>query len=163
VAYYRGDYYRGDYYRGDLGGFFKKAGGALIGAAKGFATGGLVGSFQGALGALTKKQATQVMTLPSVSTAGVGGAIGKVVGTAIKLIPSVAGGVAIEKAIDFFGQRGGNGQKRRTMNHLNPRALARATRRVEGFVKKARKAVSPLGYTVVRRGSSRCAPRRKKC
>lgn len=160
MPYYRGDYYRGDYYRGDLGGFFKKAAGVIGGAVKGFVTGGPMGAVSGAVQSLTKKQGVAIASSPlPMPTPFVGPAIR----VASKILPKVATGVgAIEIAQGiggFFGPNGG--RRRRTMNHLNPKALARATRRVEGFVKKARKAVSPLGYTVVRRGSARCAPKRK--
>lgn len=43
-------------------------------------------------------------------------------------------------------------KKRRRMNVANPKALRRAIRRSKGFLKLARKAVGPLGYSVQRRG-----------
>lgn len=167
MGYYRGDYYRGDYYRGDLGGFFKKAAGVVTGAVKGFITGGPVGALAGAGGALVKKlpaAQSNASLVPAIGTMGVGGVIGTAVRVGSKVIPPLLAG---KEVIDMFGVKlpfGRNGKKRRTMNHLNPRALARSTRRIEGFVKKARKIASPLGYTLQRRSSSRCAPRaRRKC
>lgn len=161
MPYYRGDYYRGDYYRGDyarggIGSFFKKAGKAVGGAVTGFITGGPLGAAKGAIGALAgSSRSTVAVATPTQAFVGPAIRIGAKV-----LPPLLAGKEVFDVARGFFGG-GGAGGRRRTMNHLNPRALARATRRVEGFVKKARKAVSPLGYTVVRRGSSRCAPKRR--
>lgn len=157
---YRGDYYRGDYYRGDLGGFLKKAGKAIGGVAR-TVVGNLVpggGIVNTVLDSLTRGRGPSNAAMVTQS-----GVIGTAVRIGSKVLPTVLAGKEmydIGKGFGLFGG-GGNG-KRRTMNHLNPKALSRATRRVEGFVKKARKAVSPLGYTVVRRGSGRCAPK-KKC
>jgi hypothetical protein len=161
MPYYRGDYYRGDYYRGDN--FFKKIGKGITGAIGGFISGGPVGAIKGALGGIIGKPATSTgmaitPTMP-ISQAGIVSTIGTAVRVGAKILPPLlAGKEVLDLTGGLFGGRNG---KRRTMNHLNPKALARATRRVEGFVKKARKAVSPLGYTVVRRGSARCAPRRR--
>ena len=160
MAYYRGDYYRGDYYRGDLGGFLRKAGRVVSGGVGGFITGGPVGAIKGAIGGLRSSPTNAAIVSNGVGMMGIGGAIGTAIKIGARALPAIGTGIAVEKAFGLFG--GGNG-KRRTMNHLNPKALARATRRVEGFVKKARKAVSPLGYTVVRRGSGRCAPKPRKC
>jgi len=160
VSYYRGDYYRGDYYRGDIGSFFKKAARAVGGAVAGFVTGGPVGAVTGALGSLGRaggSSATAPITYPAATQPFVGPAIR--IGS--KIIPPLLAGKEAVDLIKGLNPFGGSNGKRRTMNHLNPKALSRATRRVEGFVKKARKAVSPLGYTVVRRGGGRCAPKRK--
>lgn len=161
MGYYRGDYYRGDYYRGDLKSFFKKVGGAITGAVGGFLTGGPVGAITGAIGGLSSpsRPMPQVPAAPVITQAGI--PLGPIVKVGSKILTGVGAVEAVQSLGGLIGG-GGNG-KRRTMNHLNPKALSRATRRVEGFVKKARKAVSPLGYTVVRRGSARCAPKRKKC
>ncbi len=160
MPYYRGDYYRGDYYRGDLKSFFKKTVGVIGGAVGGFLTGGPLGAAKSVATAILGGNNRPVMATPTtVATQS------SVLGTAVRvgarvLPPILAGKEILDVGRGFFGGRGGNG-RRRTMNHLNPKALTRATRRVEGFVKKARKAVSPLGYSVVRRGSARCAPRRR--
>jgi hypothetical protein len=47
------------------------------------------------------------------------------------------------------------GKKRRRINPANPKALRRAIRRQEGFVKLARKALKGTGYKISRAGSSR--------
>lgn len=49
----------------------------------------------------------------------------------------------------------GEGPKRRRMNVANPKALRRALRRQQGFVKLARRALKGSGYTIVARGSRR--------
>lgn len=45
--------------------------------------------------------------------------------------------------------------KRRRINPANPKALRRAIRRQDGFVKLARRALKGSGYTIVSRGSRR--------
>ena len=53
--------------------------------------------------------------------------------------------------------------KRRRMNVANPKALRRAIRRTDGFVKLARRTLKGTGFTVARRGLSRHAkPGRKR-
>lgn len=164
MGYYRGDYYRGDYYRGDLKGFFKKAGKVLGGVAKAAlplvpGVGGIVGTAS----ALLKAKGPAQLVQPT--QASIGGLIGTAVRVGARVLPKVATGVGAVSIVRELapGLFGPDGKKRRTMNHLNPRALTRASRRVEGFVKKARKLASPLGYTFVRRGSARCAPRKRRC
>lgn len=160
MAYYRGDYYRGDYYRGDLGGFLKKAVKVVGAGVGGFIGGGPVGAIKAGIGALSKPTAMSnaAVIANMTGTMGIGGSILKGAG---KLVGPILAGKELYDVGKGFGLFGGGANgKRRTMNHLNPKALVRATRRVEGFVKKARKAVSPLGYTVTRRASG-CAPKRK--
>lgn len=48
-----------------------------------------------------------------------------------------------------------SGRKRRRINPANPKALRRAIRRQDGFVKLARRALKGSGYTIVTRGSRR--------
>lgn len=157
MGYYRGDYYRGDYYRGDLGGFLKKAVKVVGGAVGGFITGGPAGALGGAIGGLKGSGSNAA----AIGQMGIGGVIGTAVKVGAKVLPPLLAGKEIVDMAGGFGLFGGRNGKRRSMNHLNPKALARATRRTEGFVKKARKAISPLGYTLVRRGSARCAPKRR--
>lgn len=47
------------------------------------------------------------------------------------------------------------GRKRRRMNVTNAKALRRAIRRQDGFVKLARRALKGSGYTIATRGSRR--------
>lgn len=179
MAYYRGDYYRGDYYRGDFFGGLRKLGRAALGAVAGFATGGPVGAVIGGVSGFKIGPSTPSMPVASPPYKGTHPGHGVELPRVMipKLITGLTNG---KKPADFSGVVGGSdttaprvimtpagpmiaagGRRRRSMNHLNPKALTRATRRVEGFVKKARKAVSQLGYTVVRRGSGRGKSSRK--
>lgn len=49
-------------------------------------------------------------------------------------------------------------RSRRRMNVTNAKALRRAIRRTDGFVKLAKRALKGTGYTVSRRGSTRRGP-----
>lgn len=140
----RGDYRKG-YARGDPGlfGFLKKA----VGAGVGFITGG------GPVG-LAARTLTRGLTGPAPSRQQV------LPTTPVTRVPGIRG----------FGQRmvpgGATGlevvgelrPKRRRMNVTNPKALRRAIRRTDGFVKLARRALKGTGYTVKRRGAA--APKR---
>lgn len=53
--------------------------------------------------------------------------------------------------------------RRRRMNVANPKALRRAIRRTDGFVKLARRTLKGTGFTIARRGLSKAArPSRKR-
>jgi len=121
-------------YRGDpfLGGLVK-------GALK-FVKGG-VQSLVGGGPSPTRAAAPPVMPGGSI----VGGVIGRVRTAAQVIVP---GGVEPHLA-------GQPRRKRRRMNVTNDKALRRAVRRQQGFVKLARKALQGTGYTVVTRGSRR--------
>lgn len=56
-------------------------------------------------------------------------------------------------------RKDGKPYKRPRMNVANPKALRRAIRREQGFVKLARRALKGTGYVVARRGASRARPR----
>ncbi len=123
--------YRSDYlgsYRGDPGlfGFIKKA----VGKVAGFGT----SLIPGPIGAGIK-------IARGFGQKGPGG-------VALPVMPSIGGG--------FMGQKSHavGPRKRRRMNYTNPKALRRSVRRVDGFVKVARKALQGTGYQVSRRGSS---------
>lgn len=82
-------------------------------------------------------------------------------------MPAAPGGMQLP----VFGNRGAPAKqvtvnkqgmvvaKRRRMNVTNAKALRRAIRRTDGFVKLAKKALKGTGYTVARRGAGRKAPR----
>lgn len=144
MSYYRGDYYRGDYYRGGIGDFLRKAGKVAVGALGGFITGGPGGAIMGAVGGASKAQLPVQNPISEVIAA---------VGLPARLPAGILGTKAAMAGVISGSSVVYSGRRRRSMNHLNPKALTRATRRITGFVKKARKGVSPLGYTVVRRGS----------
>lgn len=96
----------------------------------------------------------------------IGGAVGTIVGriAGSKKVRAVVGGVAgwwlVDKATGAL--LGPTTAPSRRMNVLNLRALRRADRRVDGFVKVARKALSSTGFKVERRGKS-CAPKKRRC
>lgn len=52
--------------------------------------------------------------------------------------------------------------KRRRMNVANAKALRRAIRRTDGFVKLARRTLKGTGFTIARRGLSKAAKTRKR-
>lgn len=52
--------------------------------------------------------------------------------------------------------------RRRRMNVANPKALRRAIRRTDGFVKLARRTLKGTGFTIARRGLSKAAKTRKR-
>lgn len=144
MSYYRGDYYRGDYYRGGIGSFLKKAGKIAVGALGGLLTGGPAGAIMGAAGSAAAAGVQVQNPISEVLAA---------TGVPVRLPVGILGTKAAMAGVISGSSVVYSGRRRRSMNHLNPKALVRATRRITGFVKKARKGVSPLGYTVVRRGS----------
>jgi len=128
--------------RGDPG-FF----GSLFGAAKGFITGGPTGAIGGAISGFRGSQPVP-RAVPSPFQA-----------------PPRRGGVvpAVER---FFlggprpGQmpidpRTGMPRRRRRMNVGNTRALRRAIRRTDGFVRLARSALKNTGFKIVSKSSGR--------
>lgn len=138
--------HRGDYlasYRGDPG-IFGSIFGGIKGAIGGFARGGPIGAIGGAVSGLTKRATprSQVQRAPG--------------GLPIINVPGFAG--FAQRAIPGgkTGLKVGYGMhKRRRMNVGNAKALRRAIRRTDGFVKLARKALKGTGYAVTRRGSTK--------
>ena len=75
-------------------------------------------------------------------------------GITVKPKPGVRG--AVERLLP--GGKTGyvvEGRRRRRINPANPKALRRAIRRTDGFVKLARRALKGSGYTIVSRSSRR--------
>jgi hypothetical protein len=168
--YGRGDYYRGDYYRGDpgllsgLGGFLKKAAGTALGFLPG---GNLLTAGAKLIG-------------PSIASKVLGPTAGTALARAQAKLPTVptfaefaipAQGRIAPPPIQFLGGsppqgtfqgttfgglpiggRGFGGGRRR-MNALNKKALTRAERRINSFVKIARKCLRHTGYAVVSRAA----------
>lgn len=168
--YMSGGYYRAGGYYG-RGGFFSKVGKALGGAAKTFApqlgalAGGALGGPAGAMigGALAKT------LVPAAKTASPGAGAAGIVGPSIDFLrgfpassktgtpTNVLGDVSKALGFPFVAQENllaGTGgaitvaadgtirRRYRRMNMLNPRALRRSMRRVQGFAKFARKTIS---------------------
>lgn len=130
-------------YRGDpfLGGLVK-------GALK-FASGGVKALF--GRGQQPPAMATGGLTggLPVMPGGGIVGGVVRRARVAAQAI--VPGGVEP----GGVGRTTATGRKRPRMNPANPRALRRAIRRQDGFVKLARRALKGSGYTIVSRGSRR--------
>lgn len=143
-----GYYMAGDYYA--AGGIFsfigkglKTVGGFLPGP-----LGTVAGAIGGALDPTKKSASTPVpMTIPAAIPTIInrgGGTIQPkpgIAGMAERLIPGGSSGY------EFVGR------KRRRLNVANPKALRRAIRRQQGFVKLARRALKGTGYTIASRGS----------
>lgn len=121
--------------------------------------------------------------MPMIQQAGVGGTIAKVAGGAIgkvagragamvgsqrgKKVRGVVGGVLGWWLIDavtgaILGQ---TTPPKRTMNPFNPRALARADKRICAFSTRVRPVLRSLGYQVssTRKGSKGCKTKKKGC
>lgn len=128
-------YGAGDYYgAGGFGGFLK----GVARGAVGFATGGPVGAISALVGSRTRSPQVRVPTIMPVP--GIRGA-------AQRMIPGGATGFEIVKP------------RRRRMNYANSKALTRANRRVDGFVKLAKKSLKHTQYTIVTKSSRRSKPR----
>ena len=109
-------YYRGDYYMAGQAGALAKIGSSLAGGARGGLGKGL-------------------------ATLGKGLGLGALFGLGEEAVEGALSGAgsaasAIKEAL------GGGGRSYRRMNVLNPRALRRSMRRVQGFAKFARKTIS---------------------
>jgi len=99
------------------------------------------------------------------------GVLRKLKGPTVKKAVGMASGAAtaitIGSAIPGLGRNGAEreafGGRRKRMNVANPKALRRAIRRTDGFVKLARKTLKGTGFTIARRGLSKAArPARKR-
>ena len=92
-----------------------------------------------------------------------GAVVGRIAGS--KKVRAVVGGVVGWWLVDKVtgALLGPTTAPRRSMNVLNVRALRRADRRMDGFIRVVRKVASGQGYTLQRRGSGKCAPKRKRC
>lgn len=156
----RGDYLGGGYQRGDPGLF-----GFLGGIAKkgiGFALGG------GVVGAVGREIISRTsQRLPDPSTiggpagfqqvpAGQPTKVGGIRGAAQRAIPGGESGYTCGPngcPSGFHMAKDGSGRcvRNRTMNVANPRALRRAIRREQGFVKLAQRSLKGTGYKIARR------------
>lgn len=135
-------YGQGDYYgQGGFGSFI----GGLVRGAVGLATGGPLG----AIAAVTRKKAVAPGTV--MQAPGVIPAIQRIVpggATGLKVAPGT-----VDPATGMVRP------KRRRMNYANGRALTRANRRVDGFVKLARRSLKHTNYRIVSKSAGkRSAP-----
>lgn len=148
-----GYYMAGDYYM--AGGLFSSIGKALGGVVKtvGGAVGGFIstGSPLGALGgALRGAGIIKAPTGPIPIQAPPTGLGPPIIG--IPGLPPTATGLPPGTTVNKQGMLV---KKRRRMNPANPRALKRAIRREESFVRLARRALKGSKYTVTTRGGRR--------
>jgi len=158
-----GGYYgQGDYYsQGDLFGFLKGAaktvgriGGAIAGATPvGRAVQTAVNVVQGLQQRGAKEppraQLPMLQGRPQVSGRGVsiGGSSGVRIGSFIeeagpRIVETPAGPVVL------------NGKKRRRINPMNPKALRRASTRIDRFARSVRQSLKHTQYRLARRGAS---------
>jgi len=160
MSYYAaGDY--GDYYEGDLFGVIKGIGRTIGGAATGFVSGGLTGAVRGGVRGLTGggSRVPQIGTrMPpppgrgSMSGINIGGNRGITIGKRIG--PGEVVGFPEMPGVELP-------RRRRRMNYNNPRALARANRRREGFIRNVKKSLKGSGMSLKRSGGG--APRKLGC
>lgn len=125
-------YGAGDYYgAGGLGGFLK----GVVKAGVGFLSGGPVGAVTAVLPTRQPAQMPSGLVVPGkVPMIGSSGSSGTVTIDAATGLPRT---------------------KRRKMNYANSRALTRANRRVDGFVRLARRSLKHTGYKIVSKSAGR--------
>ena len=146
---YRGDYLGG--YRGDPG-LFGSLGKIFKGAVR-IGT-GVAGSLLPGPAGFIPRSVSRALSPPvrrpparsSVGTVHAGGPPGMGIAMPRGPIPAPIG--TAPGNLSFL-----TGRRRRRMNPANPKALRRAIRRQDGFVKLARRALKGSGYTIVSRGS----------
>lgn len=127
-------YGAGDYYgRGGLLDVLKKGVSTVARGAVGFVTGGPAGAISSVASALLPQTRTPQPPQFRVPSATV---------TPSAFLP---GGTPL---ISF-------GRRRRRMNYANGRALTRANRRVDGFVRMARKSLQHTGYKIVSKSAGK--------
>lgn len=142
MSYYgAGDYYGAGGLGSFLGGVVRTVGGAV----GGFATGGITGAIGGAI-----RGATGGSAQPRLSSSG----RKQLVVPPVAITPGafLPGG---EPLVSMAG-----GRRRRRMNYANGKALTRANRRVDGFVRLARKSLKHTNYKIVTKQASSRSSRR---
>lgn len=165
--YMAGDYYAGDYYAGDPGLFgfigkgLKKIGGVAAGV-------GRLGFSMTPLGQAMQATGAMAPTSPAFIAAQSRGFGARPRGShAVPFAPPpiMTGGrplrpapglrAAVQRAVPGGATGMMYGRKRPSMNYTNPKALKRAMRRTDGFVKVAKRALKGSKYQIVTRGASR--------
>jgi hypothetical protein len=135
-------YGAGDYYgAGGIGSFLKKAAGTLVSGAVGLVTGGPAGAL-----ANVSRSVGILPNAPSGSRSFAATPQVQIPQININPMAALPGG----QPLFTFG-----GKRRRRMNFANGKALNRANRRVDGFVRLARRSLKHTGYRVVTKGSGR--------
>jgi len=118
-------------HQGDPG-LFGTIGRAIGGAASGFLSGGPIGAVRGGISGLTRGGRT-IPQLPSGYQQPV----------------MSGGGMGPSGKTPFLGLPIAGQRRRRRMNYGNTKALRRADRRIDGFVKVARGALKHTNYKIV--------------
>jgi len=147
-----GYYMAGDYYMagGFLGDIFRKA----ISVAKVIpGIGGVAGAIEGVLYPGTQQPAIIRTPTGTPPMRGMGGPL-----PTLEPVPGIKGGLERLVPGGATGYEIVLPAKKRRMNIANPKALRRAIRREQGFVKLAKRALKGTGHMVVTKGSR--APRR---
>jgi hypothetical protein len=146
--YTMGDYYgrgRGDYYRGDIFGTLGKLAKGALGGVAGFLTGGPLGALKGAAkGVGIIPAPVPAPFAPPISLGPLPPPAG------MKPVPGIGG------TISRMLPGGETGYfKRRRMNPLNVKALRRANRRTDSFVRVVRSSLKHTQYKLTRKGEGR--------
>lgn len=121
----------------------------------------------GWLGGVVKRTAAGVIRrIGGVGTSVAAGAVGAAIPGMVRP-PAAPPGMVPVPGVRGKVQRilpgGASGfMRRRRMNVANPKALRRAIRRTDGFVKLARRTLKGTGFTIARRGLSKAAKPRKR-
>jgi len=142
-------YGQGDYYgQGGLGSFLGKvAKGAL-----GFATGGPMGAIaaiRSVSPAVTPAAPSRFQTpAPQVIVQAPG-----IIPAIQRIVPGGATGLMVDPTTGMVKRR------RRRMNYANGRALTRANRRVDGFVRLAKRSLKHTNYKIVSKSAGRSRPK----
>lgn len=124
-------YGQGDYYgQGGLGSLLKGIGKAAVGGIGGFLTGGPAGAVSGVVRSIAPQPRAPQLMIPPMQ---------------VNPRAMLPGG---DPFVTF-------GRKRRKMNYANSRALTRANRRVDGFVRMARRSLKHTGYKIVSKSASK--------
>ena len=145
-----GYYMAGDYY--GAGGIFGDIWGGIKGAVTGFVSGGPLGAVGGAVSGFKASSKSSGRPIDVAMIPSMAPATGYQIPT-IEKTPGVTG--VIERLLPGgkSGYQVTGIRKKPRMNVANPRALRRAIRREQGFVKLARRALKGTGYTITTRGS----------
>lgn len=154
MPYYSGDYYRGDYYQ--AGGLFGTLGKIAKSVIRVTPLGRVAEALLPSVFAPPKTQ-------PGTALAPTGGGIPIIRspgfrGFTERLLPGGRTGYMTDPS--YNPETGMTyteypGYRRRRMNFMNDKALRRAGRRIDGFVRSSRKVLKHTNYVLVRRGSGR--------
>jgi len=117
-----------------------------------------------------KMQASDIM-IAGKSLSTIGSMVGSSALTKLGVAGAVVGGLyGAEQLAESMGVRGGagfigarptsSGKRRKRMNVTNVKALKRADRRIDGFMKVYKKVASSVGYTTERRKAT-CSSKKK--